>query len=183
MSILGGRLWLRGAALLLVGAGAAGGLSGCEYADEGSDLSPASAGPIRSAPPPPPAAPPYLADNEKRNFKDLESILGTRPDGVVLEGAGGLGGGGFRKSAKALAKGLYTVTAICIGAPTANFSISQAGLRDGGSLALTLDCGKATTVHVDIAPGAVQAQSFQATNGPGTGAVGAFWMVPTATGS
>jgi hypothetical protein len=183
MSLLGGRLWIRGAALVLAVAGTAAGLSGCEYEDVGADPTPARTGTSRPAPPSPLPAGTELAGAERRNLDRLGSLLGARPDNIVLEGAGGLGGAGFRKSVKALEKGTYTVTAACVGAPTANISISQDGLRDGGRLELTLDCGKATTVLVDIAAGPVQAQGFSPATGPGTGEVAGFWMLPAAAGS
>ncbi|MCB5274597.1 hypothetical protein BJG92_02134 [Arthrobacter sp. SO5] len=34
-----------------------------------------------------------------------------------MGGAGGLGGGGFRRAIGAADKGAYTVTAVCVGAP------------------------------------------------------------------
>lgn len=182
MSFPGGIPWFRGAALLLAGACAVTGLSGCEYADDGA--APTSA-PSRTSRPTPPSPLPEatdLANAENRNFKDLGSLLGTGPHDAILEGVGGLGGGGFNKSAKTVAKGRYTVAAACVGAPTAHLSISQDGLRDGGRLDLSLDCGRTTRAQVDIATGPVQAQEFHPTAGPGTGAVAGFWMVPAATG-
>lgn len=184
MSLPGARRpWFRGAALLLAGACALTGLSGCEYADDGADPTSAPSRTSRPAPPSPLPAAPELANAENRNFKDLGPLLGAGPKSVVLEGVGGLGGVGFRKSVRALAKGRYTITAACVGAPSAYLSISQEGLRDGGRLELSLDCGKATKAQVDIATGPVQVQGFYPTTGPGIGAVAGFWMVPVATGS
>lgn len=183
MSLPGGRrTWFRGTALLLAGACAVTGLSGCEYADDGADTTSAPSRTSRPAPPSPVPAAPGLANAENRNFKDLAPLLGAEPGSVVLEGTGGLGGSGFRKSVRALAKGRYTITAACVGAPTAYLSVSQDGLRDGGKLELNLDCGKATKAQVDIEAGPVQVQGFYPTAGPGTGAVAGFWMVPAATG-
>jgi len=184
MSLPGGRRpWFRAAGLLLAGACAVTGLSGCEYTDDGADPTSALSTTSRPAPPSPLPAAPDLANAENRNFKDLGPLLGAGPENVVLEGVGGLGGVGFRKSVRALAKGRYTITAACVGAPAAYFSISQEGLRDGGKLELNLDCGKATKAQADIAAGPVQVQGFYPTTGPGTGAVAGFWMVPAATGS
>lgn len=184
MSLPGGRRpWFRGAALLVAAACAVTGLSGCEYADDGADPISAPSRTSRPAPPPPLPAAPELANAENRNFKDLGPLLGARPENVVLEDVGGLGGSGFRKSVRELAKGTYTITGACVGAPTAYLSISQDGLRDGGRLELSLDCGKATKAQVDIATGPVQVQGFYPTTGPGTGAVAGFWMVLAATDS
>lgn len=168
---------------MLAAACAVMGLSGCEYADDGADPTSAPSRTSRPAPPSPLPTAPDLANVENRNFKDLGFLLGARPENFVLDGAGGLGGGGFRKSVGALAKGSYTITAACVGAPTSYLSISQDGLRDGGRLELNLDCGKATAAQVDITAGPVQVQGFYPTTGPGAGAVAGFWMVPAATGS
>ena len=130
----GGRHWMRGAALLLAAAGIAAGLAACEYPDDVTEPTAAPSRTGRAAPPPPPTADPEAAAAEQRNLDDLGAILGARPEGIVLEGAGGLGGAGVRKSVQALAKGTYTVTAACIGAPTGYISISQDGLRDGRNL-------------------------------------------------
>jgi hypothetical protein len=173
---------MRAAALLLAVAGTAAGLAGCEYPDDVTDptAAPTRTGrPARSLPP----ADPGVATAEKRNLDDLGAVLGARPGGIVLEGVGGIGGAGLRKSVKALAKGTYTVTAACIGAPTGYISISQDGLRDGGKLELTLDCGKATQAQVELAAGPVQAQADRRMTGPGAGEVAGFWMVPAAPGS
>ena len=160
MSLPGGRRpWFRAAGLLLAGACAVTGLSGCEYTDDGADPTSALSTTSRPAPPSPLPAGPDLANAEDRNFKDLGPLLGAGPENVVLEGVGGLGGVGFRKSVRALAKGRYTITAACVGAPAAYFSISQEGLRDGGKLELNLDCGKATKAQADIAAGPVQVPS------------------------
>ena len=176
----GGRQWMRGAALLLA---IAAGLAACEYPDDVTEPTAAPSRTGRAAPPPPPTADPEAAAAEQRNLDDLGAILGARPEGIVLEGAGGLGGAGVRKSVQALAKGTYTVTAACIGAPTGYISISQDGLRDGGKLELALDCGKATQAQVDLAAGPVQAQTVRRRSGSRTGAVAGFWMVPAAPGS
>lgn len=178
----GRRTWFRGTALLLAGACAVTGLSGCEYADDGEDTTSAPSRTSRPAPPSPLPADPALANAENRNFKDLGPLLGAGPENVVLEGVGGLGGVGFRKSVRALAEGRYTITAACVGTPTAYLSVSQEGLRDGGKLELNLDCGKSTKAQVHIAAGPVQVQGFYPTAGPGTGAVAGFWMVPAAAG-
>ena len=184
MSLPGGRSpWFRGAALLVAGACALTALSGCEYADDGADPTSAPARTSRPAPPSPLPTALDLANAENRNFKDLDPLLGAGPEIVVLEGVGGLGGSGFRKSVRELAKGTYTLTAACVGAPTASLYISQDGLRDGGKLELNLHCGKAKKAQVDIAAGPVQVQGFYPTNDPGTGAVAGFWMVPDATDS
>ena len=184
MSLPGGRTpWFRGTGLLLAAACAVTGLSGCEYADDGADPTSAPSRTSRPAPPSPLPTAPDLANAENRNFKDLDPLLGAGPEIVVLEGVGGLGGSGFRKSVRELAKGTYAITAACVGAPTAYLYISQEGLRDGGKLELNLNCGKATKAQVDIEAGPVQVQGFYPTNDPGTGAVAGFWMVPDATGS
>jgi hypothetical protein len=125
---------MRGAALLLAVAGMAAGLAGCEYPDDVTDptAAPTRAGrPARSLPPPPPVVS-GLAEAEQRNLGELEAVLGTRPGGLVLGGAGGIGGSGFRNSAAAVPKGTYTLTAACIGAPNALLTVSQDGLRGGG---------------------------------------------------
>ena len=173
---------MRGAALLLAVAGAAAGLSGCEYTDDVTDPTSAPTRTRRAAPPPPSAGP-ELANAESRNLNDLGAVLGARPDGIVLEGAGGLGGAGLRKSVQALPKGTYTVTAACIGAPTGYLLVSQDTLPDGGRLELNLDCGKATQTQVNLAAGPVSAKAVRRMTGPGTGEVAGFWMVPAAPGS
>lgn len=177
-----GRQWMRRAALLLAVAGTAAGLAGCEYPDDVTEptAAPTRAGrPARSAPPP---ADPGVANAEQRNLDDLGAVLGARPGGIVLEAFGGIGGAGLRKSVSALSEGTYTVTAACVGAPT-SILISQDGLRDGGNLELTLDCGKATRAQVDLAAGPVQARAHRLTTGPGAGEVAGFWLVPAAPGS
>jgi hypothetical protein len=181
MSVRGGRLWIRATGLLLAAAGAAGGLSGCEYGVNGADPMPTRSGTSQSALPSPLPPAPDLADTGNRNVNDLETLLGARPAGVVLGGTGGLGAGGFRVSAERVAKGRYAVTAACVGAPTAVFSMSQNGLRGGARLELTLDCGKATRAQIDVRPGPVQVEEFRSTTVPG--AVAGFWMVPAAAGS
>lgn len=119
MSLPGGRSpWFRGAALLVAGACALTALSGCEYADDGAD--PTSA-PSRTSRP----AAPDLANAENRNFKDLGALLGARPENVVLEVVGGLGGSGFRKSVRELAKGTYTITGACVGARPHTFQFPR----------------------------------------------------------
>ena len=178
----GGRHWMRGMALLLAVAGAAAGLAGCEYPDDVSEATAAPTRTGRAALPPPPAGP-GVASAEARNLETLGTVLGARPEGIVLEGASGLGGAGLRKSVKALAKGTYAVTAACIGAPTGYISISQDGIRDGGKLELNIDCGKATTAQVDLAAGPVQAHAIRPRTGAGAGEVAGFWMVPAAPGS
>jgi hypothetical protein len=125
MSFPGGIPWFRGAALLLAGACAVTGLSGCVYADDGADPTSAPSRTSRPAPASPLPVSPDLADAENRNFKDLGSLLGPRPDDIVLEGVGGLGGGGFNKLVKTVAKGRYTITAACVGAPTAYLSFPR----------------------------------------------------------
>lgn len=180
MSLLGGRrLWERGAALLLCGMCAVTGLSGCEYADDGADSAPTPRA-SRAAPPSPLPTVPDLANVENRNFNDLDSLLGARPDNAALEGIGHLSGDGFRKSLQALAKGRYSVTAACAGSPKATLSISQNGLLDGGRLEMILDCGKATQAQVEIVTGPVQIHAFYPTSGPATGSVAGFWLVPAA---
>lgn len=183
MFLPGGNSWFRTAALLLAGACAVAGLSGCEYADDGAGPTSAPSGTSRPAPPSPLPAAADLANAENRNFKDLGTLLGARPGGDVLEGAGGLGGGGFNKSVKVLAQGTYTFAAACVGVPTAYFSITQDGVRDLGRRELTIDCGKASASQVDIAAWPVQVQVFHAATGPATGAAAGFWMVPASTGS
>ena len=178
MSERGGRLWIRATGLLLAGAGAVGGLSGCEYAVDGADSTSAPTRTSQSAPPSPLPPAPDLTDTGNRNVKDLETLLGARPAGVVLGGASGLGAGGFRVSAERVAQGRYAITVACVGAPTANFSITQDGIRGGARLELTLDCGKATRAQIDIRPGPVQVEEFRPTTVPG--AVAGFWMVPAA---
>lgn len=173
---------MRCAVLLSVVAGIAAGLTACEYPDDVSEPTAAPSRTGRAARSLPPPADPGVATAEKRNLDDLGAVLGARPGGIVLEGVGGIGGAGLRKSVKALSKGTYTVTAACVGAPT-SLSISQDGLRDGGKLELTLDCGKATQANVELAAGPVQAQAYRLMTGPGAGEVAGFWMVPAAPGS
>lgn len=184
MRLPGGRRpWLGGAALLFVGACAATGLSACEYADDGAVPAATPSRASQPAPPSPLPTGPDLGSVENRNFNDLSSLLGAQPQNVVLQGIGRLSGNGFSKSVKALAKGKYSETAACAGAPRAYLSISQAGLPDGGGLKLNLDCGKATQAQVDVSTGPVQVQAFYPTTGPPTGAVAGFWIVPAAADS
>ncbi|BCW69151.1 hypothetical protein NicSoilB8_01950 [Arthrobacter sp. NicSoilB8] len=174
---------MRGAALLLAVAGAAAGLSGCEYADDVTDPTSAPTVSSRPAPPAPPPVDPGLAEAEQRNLGKLEGVLGTRPDGLVLGGAGGIGGSGFRISAAAVPKGTYTLTAACIGAPTALLTVSQDGLRGGGRAEVSLDCGTVETTRVELRAGPAQIQGFRPGTDPAAGEVAGFWMVPAAPGS
>lgn len=177
-----GTRWMRAAALLLAVAGTAAGLAGCEYPDDVTAPTAAPSRTGRAAPPPVPAGP-DIATAETRNLDELKAVLGARPAGIVLEGAGGMGGAGLRKSVSALAKGTYTVTAACTGAPKGYLSISQDELRDGGNLELTIECGKAMQAQVDLAAGPAHAQAERRMTGPGTGEVAGFWIVPAAPGS
>lgn len=184
MSLPGGKQpWVRGAALLAVGACAVMGLSSCEYAEDGLGPTATPTRTSRPAPSLPQPTGPDLGSVENKNFDNLEAMLGSPPENVPLQGIGRLSGSGFSKSVKTLAKGRYSVTAACAGAPRAYLSISQAGLTDGGGLDLTLDCGKATPAHVDFAKGPVQVHAFYPATGPATGAVAGFWLVPDTTTS
>lgn len=174
---------MRGAVLLLAVAGTAAGLAGCEYPDDVADPTAAPTRAGRAAPAPPPRVDPGLPAAEQRNLGRLEAVLGTRPGGLVLGGTGGIGGSGFRHSAAAVPKGTYTLTAACIGAPHALLTVSQDGLRGGGSAEMNLDCGAVETTRVELRAGPVQVQGLR----PGTDAAGAevagFWMVSAAPGS
>lgn len=173
-----GSTWMRGAALLLAAAGAAGGLSGCEYADDVSTAAPAVSS--RPAPPPLPPVDPRLAEAEARNLGELDAVLGARPDALVLGGAGGIGGSGFRHSAAAVPKGTYTLTGACVGAPNAYLILSQDGLRGGGSAEMSLTCGAAAATQVELSAGPVQVQGFRYSTDPAAGEVAGFWLVPAA---
>lgn len=176
-------IWMRGAALLLAAAGAAAGLSGCEYADDVSTAVPAvSSRPSRPAPPPLPPADPGLAAAESRNLGELKAVLGERPDGLVLGGTGGIGGSGFRHSAAAVPEGTYTLTGACVGARNAYLTVSQDGLRGGGSAEMSLTCGAAAAMQVDLSAGPVQVQGFRYTTDPTPGEVAGFWLVPAVAG-
>ena len=153
-------------------------ITGCEYADDAGDPPAAPARSSRAAPPPPPTADPGLAKNESRNLAVLGVLLGPRPGGTVLDGAGGLGGSGFRKSVRALGKGSYTVTAACIGIPNAVLHISQSNLRGGTTHELALDCGTTATITLELDDGPVLAQGLRMTPEPGAGSVVGFWIVP-----
>ena len=179
----GGRPWARGTALLLAVAGAGAGLAGCEYTDDVSDPTAAPAVSSRQAPPPPAPVNPGLAEAEQRNLGELQAVLGTRPDGLVLGGTGGIGGSGFRHSAAAVPQGTYTLTAACTGAPNAFLTVSQDGLRGGGRAELNLDCGAAATTRVDLGAGPVQIQGFRPGTDPAAGEVAGFWLVPAVPGS
>ncbi|WP_214954500.1 hypothetical protein [Arthrobacter sp. ISL-69] len=176
MSLLGGRHSIRGMALLLACLAAA--ITGCEYGDDVGDPTAAPARSARPAPPPPPTADPGLGKNESRNLAVLEVLMGPRPGGTVLDGAGGLGGSGFRKSVRALDKGSYTVTAACIGIPNAVLHISQSNLRGGTTHELALDCGTTATTTLELEDGPVLAQGIRMTPEPGAGSVVGFWIVP-----
>lgn len=182
-SLGGERHWMRGAALLLALAGTAAALAGCEYHDDVADPTAAPAVSSRPAPPPPPQADPGLAERERRNLGELEAVLGTRPVGLVLGGTGGIGGSGFRNSAEAVPKGTYTLTAACIGAPNALFMVSQDGLRGGGRVEMSLDCGAVETTRVELKAGPVQIQGFHPGADPAAGEVAGFWIVPVTPGS
>jgi hypothetical protein len=174
---------MRGTALLLAMAGTAAGLAGCEYPDDVTDptAAPTRTGrPARSLPPP---VDPGVATAEQRNLDDLGAVLGTRPDGLVLGGTGGIGGSGFRYSTAAVPKGTYTLTAACTGAPNAFLTVSQDGLRGGGRAEMNLDCGAAATTRVDLRAGPVQIQGFRPGTDPAAGEVAGFWLVPAAPGS
>ena len=181
-SLGGGQHWMRGAALLLAVATAAG-VAGCEYPDDVTDPTAAptrASRPARSLPPP---ADPGVTTAEQRNLGELEAVLGTRPGGIVLGGTGGIGGSGIRLSKVAVPKGTYTLTAACIGAPNALLMVSQDGLRGGGRAEMSLDCGAVETTRVELRAGPVQVQGFRPGTGPGAGEVAGFWIVPAAPGS
>lgn len=181
-SLGGGQHWMRGAALLLAVATAAG-VAGCEYPDDVTDPTAAptrASRPARSLPPP---ADPGVTTAEQRNLGELEAVLGTRPGGIVLGGTGGIGGSGFRISAAAVPKGTYTLTAACIGAPNALLTVSQDGLRGGGRAEMNLDCGAAETTRVELRAGPAQIQGFRPGTDSAAGEVAGFWMVPAAPGS
>jgi hypothetical protein len=169
---------MRGVALLLAAAGAAAVLSGCEYADDVSTAAPAVSS--RPAPPPLPPVDPGLAEAEARNLDELTAVLGARPDALVLGGAGGIGGSGFGHSVAAVPEGTYTLTGACIGAPHAYLTLSQDGLRGGGSAEMSLTCGAPAATQVDLSAGPVQVHGFRYSTDPAAGEVAGFWLVPAA---
>lgn len=178
MSRIGGRHWIRGAALLLAVVCAGTAISGCEYTDDFADTTAAPTMSSRPAPPPPPTADPDLAKDEARNLDDLNVLLGPRPGGIVPAGAGGLGGSGFRKTVSAVGKGSYMVTAACIGTPKASLFLSQSDRRGETSQELALDCGTSASMKLDLEDGPVLAQGVRKTVDAGVGSVIGFWMTP-----
>lgn len=179
MSGSGGIHWRHGGALLAAVL-AVSGLVGCEYADDvGLSSSPDSPS-ARSFPsrPPLPTQDPQLAIVEARNMADLDRILGAPAEELLIGGAGGLGGSGFRTSIRTADKGIYTVTVACVGAPDAHLSISQDIRRGGPGLELDLDCGTLTEAMVDLEAGAVWAQLTRRSMNPGTGGVAGIRVVP-----
>jgi hypothetical protein len=178
MSRIGGRHWIRGAVLLLAVACTGTVISGCEYTDDFADTTAAPTRSSRPAPPPPPTTDPDLAKDEARNLDDLNVLLGPPPGGIVLAGAGGLAGSGFRKTATAVGKGSYLVTAACIGTPKASLVVSQNDRRGGTSQELALDCGTSASIKLDLEDGPVLAQGIRRTVDAGAGSVIGFWMTP-----
>jgi hypothetical protein len=178
MSRLGGRHWIRGAALLLAVVCSGSVISGCEYTDDFADTTAAPTRSSRPAPPRPPTADPDLAKDEATNMDDLDVLLGPPPGGIVVAGAGGLGGSGFRKSVSAVGKGSYMVTAACIGTPKASLFLSQSDRRSETSQELALDCGSSASMKLDLEDGPVLAQGIRRTVDAGAGSVIGFWMTP-----
>jgi hypothetical protein len=174
--VAGGRQGCRAVAPLLALALAAAALSGCEVADDvGLPASDASSSARPGATRPPlPANDSEVAARQARNQAEVERILGDPPGALLMGGGGGIGGSGFRASGTALGKGTYAVTVACVGTPNALLAISQNGLRDGGHLELSVECGRVVEAAVDLETGSATVQIIRNTMDPGLGAVAGF---------
>ncbi len=184
MSAARGLRGTRRAALALVLAVGASGLAGCEYADD-VGLDDAAATPTaRASSPrsPQPTQEPELVATEARNMTELERILGTGPEVVLMRGAGGIGGSGFRNSVRSAEKGSYAVSVACVGAPNALLFISQDARPAGGSLELSIDCGTLAETALELEKGRVWVQLVRNSADPGTGAVAGFRISPAGPG-
>jgi hypothetical protein len=169
----------RSTAALLAVAAVAGGLAGCEYADDVGEPPAASSTPTRSHPAraPLPTRDPEIVAAESRNLAELGNVLDGASGGYLFGGSGGIGdtaSAGFATSGPVRQAGQYKVTAACVGAPDAHLSVTQ-GARGGGTLLERgIDCGTLAEALVDLVPGTVSAHIIRygdGVPGPGTGAV------------
>ncbi|MET4094040.1 hypothetical protein [Arthrobacter sp. UYCu712] len=184
MSAARGLRGTRRAALALALAVGAPGLAGCEYADD-VGLDAAAASPTaRTSPPraPLPTQEPELVATEARNMAELDRILGTGPEDVLMRGAGGIGGSGFRNSLRSAEKGTHAVSVACVGTPNALLFVSQDTRPGGGSLQLSLDCGALVETALELEAGRVWVQLVRNSSEPGTGAVAGFRISPGGPG-
>lgn len=173
MVAAGGRHKVRAVTPMVVLALAASlGLAGCEVADDvgvpGTDIRPSTRA---TAPQPQPTQDPKIAAKAKRNQSEVDRILGAQPADLMMGASGGIG---FRSSIRHVDSGKYFATVACAGTPNALLTISQNGLRDGGTLDLNVECGKAVQSAVELKSGPVTVQVVRNSTDPGLGAAVGF---------
>lgn len=176
MSDHGGTSWRRGAGALSAGLALAGGLGGCEYEYDDELQQSAPVAVEESIRPPAPAytVEPAILARQGRNFAELERLLGTPTDRVLLNDSGAVGGpsSGFTKAATVKRAGSYTLAAACVGVPDAQMYLQQDSRTAAKPLEIILDCSAVFSQVVELQPGYVSVHLLRHDpTGPWTGAV------------
>jgi hypothetical protein len=156
---------------LLVSAGLAASLAGCEYATERD--TPADAVSPATNRTPQPAVDPALAARIASNRAELDRLFGSAPaTGLILADSSLVGGRsiGSSKTGRVPAAGHYTVMFACVGAPDAQLMISQEDLASP-ALETSFDCGEATEHMVELKRGPIQTRLLRNEPGQASGAV------------
>ncbi|WP_461190276.1 hypothetical protein [Arthrobacter sp. Z4-13] len=145
----------------------------------------ADAAPVTGVPEP--YSDPQVLEQEAKNYAELDRLLGTAPESVLLLEEGPLDGPvrGFGGFTKVPAAGQYTVTAACVGASGAKVFVGQE--HPGATfrpVELALDCAGATSQVIALQQGYVFAHLFLPSPGdtPWTGAVGGVRVTGTGGG-
>ncbi|CAN7514036.1 hypothetical protein [Arthrobacter sp. LjRoot14] len=154
----------RRAVLLVAGALAAAGLAGCEYAnDVGPEPSRPTGRPATTvAAPPVPfgSMDPALEAELERNMAAVELLLADVPVGAggaagAISGHTGTGGG-LTFNGVLTGAGVYTVTAVCVGAVTAQLVVTSRGSA-GTTHRIDVPCGEPVSEQVELNTGPVTA--------------------------
>ena len=177
MVATGGRQTTRAAAPLIVLAFlAVTALAGCEVADDvGHPATDAGPSVRSSAPGPPlPTQDPELAAEAAKNITEVQRLLGAPPKNELMSALSGIG---FRQTTPGTAKGPYTVSVACAGAPNALLTISQDDRRDRARLQLTVKCGRTVHAAVELKSGPTTVQIDPNSTGPDPGAAVGFRLV------
>lgn len=158
----------------------AGLLAGCAYSypDSGPPpgQSPVSTWPASKPLPTPEAA---IEALEAKNRAEVSRILGPAPEGTILQDSGRISAAtvNLTKSTLVPSAGRYTLTAVCVGAPSAQLLVRQSG----ESWNITFACGTRATRDFQLDAGPVTAGVMRPIEGPlyGTGAIAGLRICPT----
>jgi hypothetical protein len=134
----------------------AGGLASCAYESDG-DPRPTAVGQSQRPAPSVPTKEPEILDVEAGNYDELHRRLATAQGPLLLadDGPADGPGVGFRKTATVTTAGPYTVTAACVGTPSAQIFLSQDGAEP---LSLDVDCSGVLSRVVVLRKGPIGAQ-------------------------